>query len=232
MLMNDNLKKNDMNFKELLVFLSDMTENNNRDWFNNNKDKFLLLKAGFEKFIQSLIPEIYKIDPSIGPLEAKDCIFRIYRDVRFSKNKDPYKNHFGANISKGGRKSKNAGYYIHLQAGQSFLAAGAYMPEPEALKDIRYEIFEKNEKFRSIIDNKQFKNYFPKLEGEKLKTIPKGFPKEFEDIEFLKLKSFEIIHQISDNLLLSDDFDKYLLKVIEVAHPYNNFMNHIMDGIN
>jgi uncharacterized protein (TIGR02453 family) len=217
-----------MDFKNILSFLSDLSLNNNREWFNDNKERYLKVKNEFDRIVQHLIPLVHKIDPSIGSLEPNDCIFRIYRDVRFSKNKDPYKIHFGAYISKDGRKSKQAGYYLHIQPGHSFVAAGAYMPEPDILKEIRLEILDKTEDFKKIIYNKEFKKNFPKLEGEKLKTIPKGFPKDFEDAEFLKLKSFEVTHSISDDLLFSPSFDDYLVSLIKLAYPYNNFMNNVI----
>ncbi len=217
-----------MNFNDILFFLSELSKNNNREWFSDNKEKYLKVKNDFEQIIQEFIPRIRSIDSSIGAIEAKDCVFRIYRDVRFSKNKDPYKIHFGAYISKDGRKGRKAGYYLHIQPGQSFIAAGAYMPEAELLKEIRYEIFEKIEDFKQIIENKQFKKCFSKLEGDKLKTFPKGFPKDFEDIELLKLKSFEILHPIPDDKLNSANIDEYLLQLIEIAYPYNSFFNSVI----
>jgi len=219
-----------MNFNNILSFLSELSENNNREWFGDNKEKYLKVKTEFDQIIQEFIPHVNSIDPSIGAIEAKDCVFRIYRDVRFSKNKDPYKIHFGAYISNDGRKGKQAGYYLHLQPGQSFLAAGAYMPEAEILKEIRYEIFEKLEEFNQIIENKQFKKIYSNLEGDKLKTFPKGFPKDFEGIELLKYKSFEILHHISDEKLKSANIEEYLLKLIEIAYPYNCFFNRVISN--
>ncbi len=219
-----------MNFNNILSFLSDLSENNNREWFSDNKEKYLQVKTEFDQIIQKFIPHVSSIDSTIGAIEAKDCVFRIYRDVRFSKNKDPYKIHFGAYISKDGRKGKNAGYYLHIQPGQSFLAAGAYMPEAEILKEIRYEIFEKINEFNQIIENKQFNKYFSKIEGDKLKTNPKGFPKDFQYIELLKLKSFEITHKIADDKLTSVNIEEYLLKLVEIAHPYNSFFNRVISN--
>jgi len=217
-----------MNFNNILAFLTELSKNNNREWFNSNKEKYLQVKTEFDQIIHEFIPRIRSIDPSIGSLEAKDCVFRIYRDVRFSKNKDPYKIHFGAYISQGGRKGKKAGYYLHIQPGQSFIAAGAYMPEPELLKEIRYEIIEKIVEFNKIIENKEFKKYFSTLQGEKLKTLPKGFPKDFEYLELLKLKSFEISHSLSEVQLDSPNINNYLLQLVEIAYPFNHFMNEVI----
>ena len=217
-----------MNFRNIISFLTQLTQNNNREWFNSNKDKFLKVKIEFDQIVQEFIPKIHAIDSNIGALEAKDCVFRIYRDVRFSKDKNPYKIHFGAHITKDGRKSRYAGYYLHIQPGASFLAAGAYMPEPEILKEIRYEIMDNIDEFIKITENKNFKKYFQNLEGEKLKTLPKGFPKDFKYIEFLKFKSFEISHPISDEKLFSPDIDDYLQQLVDIACPFNCFMNKVI----
>jgi len=217
-----------MNFKNTFAFHSKLAENNNREWFNDNKDEFTLLKKEFEQFIQKVIAGTSEIDPNIGILEAKDCVFRIYRDVRFSKNKAPYKNHFGAYISNKGRKSKYAGYYIHIQPGQSFIAAGAYSPEPAILKEIRYEILDNADNFRKIIEDKTFKKYFGNIEGEKLRLVPKGFPKDSNETELIKFKSFEVIHYLDDKSLESTDILKHILKVFTAAQPYNQFFNRVI----
>ncbi|MDF1551350.1 MAG: DUF2461 domain-containing protein [Bacteroidales bacterium] len=217
-----------MDFGNILSFLEKLSENNNREWFNEHKAEYTQLKNEFENFIQQLIPKVNEIDPSIGLLEAKDCVFRIYRDVRFSKNKAPYKNHFGAYISNSGRKSKFAGYYLHIQPGESFIAAGAYSPEPEILKEIRFEILDNLKSFKSIIDTNEFKKYFNGIIGESLKTAPKGFPKDFEGLELIKFKSFEVIHSLENKALQLPDNEEYILKVMGIAQPYNNFFNKVI----
>jgi uncharacterized protein (TIGR02453 family) len=220
-----------MNFKQLFSFLNDLALNNNRDWFNEQKEHYLVLKNDFEVFTNKLIPKISEIDSSIGAITAKDSIFRIYRDVRFSANKDPYKTHFGTYISNGGRKSKMAGYYLHLQPGGSFIAAGAFQPLPNILNEIRYEIFDNVDEFRKIIDNKAFKKYFSGLNGDKGKIVPKGFPKDFDQIELIKYKSYEIIHVLNDNIFLSDKLESYILDVIKAALPFNQFINRAIQNI-
>jgi uncharacterized protein (TIGR02453 family) len=218
-----------MNLTEVFSFLNELSNNNNREWFNEQKNRFVAIKNDFEGYIQQLIPKVREIDSTIGYTVAKDCIFRIYRDVRFSPNKDPYKTHLGAYISKDGRKSKLAGYYLHLQPNHSFLAAGLYLPDPIILKEIRYEILDNPDEFNRIISNKQFVNYFSKLNGDSVKTIPKGFPKDFEFIDLIKFKSYEIVHELSDETLLSDNFETHLLNGIEVALPYNQYFNKIIE---
>ncbi|MFN8255423.1 MAG: DUF2461 domain-containing protein [Bacteroidales bacterium] len=219
-----------MNFINIISFLNDLKSNNNRDWFNKNKDNYIKTKIEFDKITGHLIKLIHEIDPSIGLPEPEECVFRIYRDVRFSKNKDPYKIHYGAYISDGGRKSKKAGYYFHLQPGESFVAAGAYMPEPALLKEIRHEIVDNYPAFKAIIEDKNFKKIFPSVGGEKLKTLPQGFPKDFEGIEIIKLKSFEVFCPVSDKVLLSPDFEDFFRKAIKTALPYNSFFNRIISN--
>ena len=220
-----------MNFKNLIDFLSNLSENNNRDWFNDNKKTFVKLKEDFENFIQELIPKINEIDPTIGQVEAKNCVFRIYRDVRFSKNKAPYKTHFGAYIASGGRKSKTCGYYMHIEPEQAFIAAGLYAPESSILKEIRYEIMDNTENFKKIIENKEFKKYYSGLVGEKLKTAPKGFPKDFKDLELIKFKSFEVVHSVDKDDVSLGNLEKHILDAIKVAVPYNRFFNKVIEHI-
>jgi uncharacterized protein (TIGR02453 family) len=217
-----------MDFIKTFNFLNDLALNNNRDWFNQHKDKYLIVKDEFDEFINKLIPKIREFDSEIGHITSKDCVFRIYRDVRFSSNKDPYKTHFGAYISNGGRKTTYAGYYIHIQPGQSFLAAGAYLPTPEILKEIRYEIIDNSNDFLNIIENKNFIKYFSGLAGEKGKLVPKGFPKEHPYIELIKYKSYEIIHNLKDEEILSVDFEQKILNVVQAAVPLNKFLNKII----
>ena len=136
--------------KNILLFLNELKNNNNRDWFHANKPKYNEAKVEFENYINNLIPEIGKFDNEIKHLEAKECIFRIFRDVRFSKDKSPYKPNFGAYIVKGGKKSGNAGYYLHIEPENSFLGGGIYMPPSNILKAIRIEIYENIDEFKSI----------------------------------------------------------------------------------
>jgi len=164
-----------MEFERLLKFLNQLKDNNNRDWFNENKKEFVELKKQFEVYIDQLIPKVKQLDGFNGSLSAKDCIFRIYRDVRFSKNKDPYKTHFGAYLANDGRKSRFAGYYIHIEPNGSFAGGGVYHPEASVLKELRYEIMDRTDEFKKIISVPGFKKVFPEIYGDKLKTAPSLF---------------------------------------------------------
>ena len=214
--------------KNVLPFLYDLKENNNRDWFQANKPQFEIAKKEVEDFVNYLIPQINSFDPAIGPLEAKKTMFRIYRDVRFSKDKTPYKTYFGSYIAPGGRKSIYAGYYLHIEPDGCFLAGGSHCPQGEHLKKIRSEIYYNASELKSVIGSRDFKQYFKQIEGEKLKRPPLGFPKDFPDIELLKYKDFTLFHRFEDECLAAPDFDKVSLKVFQKMKPFNDFMNRAL----
>lgn len=217
----------------VLAYLEDLKKNNNRDWFNTNKSRYVAAKEEFELFVNNLIPEIREIDNSIGVVTAKDCVFRIYRDVRFSTNKEPYKTNMGAYISRDGKKGKFAGYYIHIEPdNNSFIAAGIHMPDADTLKEIRIEIMENTDEMKKIINDSKFKNIFPEIYGEKLKTAPKGFPKEFKDIELLKFKSYAIVHKLDDKFVKNEtNLKDSLIDLYKIAHPFNTFINRVIENI-
>ena len=213
--------------KKTFQFLKDLKKNNDRDWFKANKSRHDEAKADFEAFLGKLIPALAKFDNSIASLEPKKCIFRIYRDTRFSKDKTPYKTNLGAHLLAGGRKTEHgrAGYYIHLEPGKSILAGGAYLPPAPWIKAIRQEIDYNAKDLKKILNSKSFKEYFGSIEGEKLKTAPKGYPKDHPEIELLKHKSLLAVHNLTDKQVLSDDFLKHTLKVFKTLKPFDDFLN-------
>lgn len=218
-----------MAFDTILNFLEELKENNNRDWFTKNKNQFITVKQEFEIQVEILIREIAKFDKDIGALQAKDCIFRIYRDVRFSKDKSPYKTNFGAFMVPGGKKSGNAGYYIHIDPGTSFLAGGVHLPPSDILKKIRLSIFEHTDEFKSILNSSGFKQTYGNINGDKLKTAPKGFPKEFPDIDLIQFKSYTVVKEVSKSELLKDNFLTQAAKTFKILSPYNQFLNHAIN---
>lgn len=218
--------------KKTFQFLKDLKKNNNRDWFQANKPRYEEAKQEFEEFIDALIAKIAEFDPSIKHHTAKECVFRIYRDVRFSKDKSPYKTHFGAHITAAVKKSDihtKAGYYIHISPGESMLAGGAYMPEAKWLKAIRQEIDYNGEEFKKILNSKSFKEYFGAMEGEKLKTTPKDYDAEHPDIELLKYKSYLATHSCKDNDVLNEKFLQHCGKVFKALHPFDQYLNRALD---
>ncbi len=220
-----------MDLKLVFDFLTDLKSNNNREWFQDNKEYFLTTKNIFEQFIDLLIPKLMEIDDSIGNIRAKDCIYRIYRDVRFSKDKSPYKNHFGALIGINGRKSKKAAYYIHIEPDASFVGGGIYKPEPHVLKLLRTEIYYHPEEFKSIIQNKDFKAYFSEIFGEKLKLAPKGFPRDFADIDLLKYKSYAVVNKVDNEFFFRNNLIGEVMKVLKIQSDFNRFLNNALVDI-
>ncbi|TDX86449.1 DUF2461 domain-containing protein [Epilithonimonas xixisoli] len=210
---------------ETLKFLSTLEINNNREWFNENKPLYLDAKANFENVVNEIIAEVAEFDESVERLEAKNCIFRIYKDTRFSKDKTPYKTNIGASLVEKGPKTLNhAGYYIHLENGKSFLAGGVYMTEPKNLKAIREAISSDGETFLKILNKKSFKDVL-ELQGTKLVKVPQGFDKENPMGDYLKFKQFTVFHPLSDKEVLDKDFVKNTVKVLKEIYPFNRFLN-------
>lgn len=212
--------------KSTLDFLKKLKKNNNRDWFNANKKLYEDAKYDFEVFLFELIQAIAEFDEDISGLEPKDCMFRIYKDVRFSKDKSPYKTNLGASINKGGRKVSNAGYYVHISPSECFLASGLFMPMPDKLLAVRTKIAEEPEKFKKIIDKPDFRKHFKKLWMEDtLKTAPKGFDKEHPLVEYLRLKSFIADHPVKEERVLTKNYVQYSSKIFKAVKPLNDFLN-------
>lgn len=218
-----------MDLKTTFEFLIDLKFNNNRNWFTENKDRYLQAKAEFDNLIDTIIPRLKTIDLSITVTSAKESVFRIYRDVRFSKNKEPYKTNFGALMGKDGRKSPFAGYYLHFQPDESFVGGGIYQPDGLTLKALREGIYNNIDEFKSIINNPDFKDLFPEIHGEKLKTAPKGFPKDFPEIEWLKHKHYAVLHPISNDDWFKEDVVNRILKIYKVQSKYNHFLNGLLE---
>jgi uncharacterized protein (TIGR02453 family) len=214
---------------ETIEFLKELRDNNNREWFLKNKPGYDRAMDNFKDFIDALIPRIGIFDPSVMHITAKDAVFRIYRDVRFSKDKSPYKSHLGAHITSAAKKSEihsKAGYYIHIEPGQSLLGGGAYLPQGPWLKAIRQEIHFNAPVLKGILDSKDFKKYFGAMEGEKLKTTPKDYPADHPEIELLKHKSFLASQSLSDGEITAHGFLEHCAKAFEALFPFDTFLNN------
>jgi uncharacterized protein (TIGR02453 family) len=216
--------------KSTLDFLNKLKRNNSKEWFDKNRSIYEEAKKNYYSFVNELIQAIAKFDASVKELEAKQCAFRINRDIRFANDKTPYKTNMGADISPGGKKSYSAGYYIHLQPGGSFLAGGVWQPPSPQLNAIRQEIDYNTPEFKRILNDKNFKQYFGKLSDEdKVKTAPKGFEKNHPEIEILKLKSFLVIHELKDKDVLSKDFINKSSTIFKAMYPLNKFLRRACD---
>jgi uncharacterized protein (TIGR02453 family) len=212
-----------------LKFLKELEKNNNRDWFQANKKAFEAAQDNVTALAGYLIGEIGKFDSAVASIEPKSCIFRIYRDIRFSKDKSPYKTNLGAYISPGGRKSMQPGYYIHIQPGQCFVAAGKHMPDATELLKVRTAIAANPKEFLGIVEKRSFREKFGVLHGERLSRPPKGFSEESPAIEYLKLKSFTIYSEYKSNkLITSSDFPKTVVKDFKAMFPLMNYLRRAL----
>ncbi|MHB8260953.1 MAG: DUF2461 domain-containing protein [Bacteroidia bacterium] len=211
--------------QQTLAFLKQIKKNNNREWFEKNKPVYLTCKEEFGVLVQQVINLIAKFDSQIAGLEAYKTTFRIYKDVRFSKDKTPYKSNMGASIAPGGKSSPIPGYYLHIEPGNSFLGGGCYMPMPDKLAAIRQEIDYNYADFKKILNHKDFKKYYTGLADEgKLVNPPKGYDKENPAAEVLKNKHFVVIHKVTDKELLNADFNKYAASAFKAMHPFVLFL--------
>ena len=215
--------------KNVIDFLEQLKRNNNREWFNSHKDWYEQSRQKVLFLTELIINEIRKFDKDIPITDPKDCLFRIYRDVRFSADKSPYKTHFGSYIAKGGTKSNRAGYYFHIDPDASFIGGGIYMPGPDVLKALRSAIFDQPDTFLDILENPGFKKTYPTVDGEKLKTAPKGFPPDFEHIDILKFKSYAFTREINKSEIIRDDFASMMVEKFQTLYPANRFLNDALD---
>ncbi|MEI7472404.1 MAG: DUF2461 domain-containing protein [Chitinophagaceae bacterium] len=215
-----------------IKFLKDLKKNNDKAWFDQNRKAYEAARADFIQLTQGLINAVGKWDPAIGILEPKQCIFRINRDVRFSKNKSPYKTNMGASINAGGKKINNAGYYFHFEPGNSFVGGGFYMPEAADLAKIRQEIdYSFDSDFKKIISHKKFKTVFPNgVEAvAALSRPPKGYDAEHPAIDFLKMKGFIVTRPISDAELQNKQLISELNNSFAVMKDFIDFLNRALD---
>lgn len=210
-------------------FLSLLEKNNNRDWFKENKDMYQAVLKNVQDFATGLIAGIADFDPAIGNLEAKDTLFRIYRDVRFSPDKSPYKTHIGVYFAPNGKKSLDAGYYLHIQNNMSMLSGGLWCPDNSLLKKVREEIYYTPEDLIHILENKKFKSTFGGLaDVENLKRPPKGYSADFEHVKLLQYRHYLVERYVSNKDVLADNFMDIALKTFKVMSPLVDYLNKIV----
>jgi len=217
--------------KEALQFLTDLIANNNTEWMHANKKRYENYKKEYHNYIASIINEMKPLDESLELLEVKNCTFRINRDIRFSKDKSPYKTNMGVWLTQNKFRKNSPGYYIHFEKGNSFIAGGVWCPEAEELKKIRKEIAFFYEDLEAIVNDDNFKKEFISItqnESNSLKNAPKGFEPNHPAIEFLKLKSFTASEKIDDKLFTNKDFSKVIAQKLIVLRPLNDFLNRAL----
>ena len=222
-----------MHTEDIINFLKELNENNNREWFAQNKSRYEKVKSKFDEISRLLISEISIFDNDIKNVDVKDCVFRIYRDIRFSTDKTPYKTHFGVYIaSAGGRKSQRGGYYLHLDPAGSFIAVGVWCPPPNILKALRQSVCDNIDELNEIRNEVGFNTYFKTFfEEDKLKNVPAGFPRDFPDAELLKLKHYMVEYKLDDKILNASDFVLQLAQIARAGYPLNKFLNYTVDEV-
>jgi uncharacterized protein (TIGR02453 family) len=217
--------------KKLLDFLKELKLNNTKEWFDTNRNRYEELRKQYMVFVSELLNEMKKVEPSLQKLEPKNCVFRINRDIRFSNNKDPYKTNFGCYFNSGGKKINNAGFYIHIEPNNSFMAVGVWQPDNTSLAKIRQEIDYNLKDFKSILSNKKLKENLGEISfNDSLKTAPKGYDKNLEHIKYLCLKSFIITKPITNKELLDSQFQKNAVTAFKTAQAFVSFLNTAIDN--
>jgi uncharacterized protein (TIGR02453 family) len=213
-----------------LDFLKELVENNNREWFQVNKERYDKARENVIELTTDIIGKLHQIDPGVNAdLDPKKCVMRIYRDIRFSKNKTPYKNNFGISLPASGTKLGGAEYYLHIQPGKSFIAGGYWMPEAEHLKAIRQEIDYNADDLKKIIDAPHFIKLFGEFrKQDQLKTVPRDYSAENPNIDLLKLKSFIVSHPLKDKELMGAKAADEIVEVCNNLYPLNVFLKNAL----
>jgi uncharacterized protein (TIGR02453 family) len=218
--------------EEILQFLKDLAANNERPWFQANKSRYESTRATFLAYVQELIGRMAAFDPEISGVEAADCAFRIYRDIRFSPNKMPYKTHYGAFIAAGGgHRSPRGGYYLHIQPGSCMLSGGVWGPDPRLLKMLRRDIYERCDEFLAILEKPSFKAAYPDGLGEEdmLKRLPAGFPPDFAHDDWLRHKYYCVSTFKPDSFFLKKGWMDKVVDIFKEQVPFNRFLNETVD---
>lgn len=213
--------------KEILDFLKELSQNNDRMWFEQNRERYKKIQVKFNEITAKLIEHISDFEPLVRGLSVSDCAYRIYRDTRFSPDKTPYKTHIGAYICPAGKKSGYAGYYLHVEPdAKSILAAGLHCPEPNVVKSVREEIFTNGAQFESSINHA---DGFILDECSKLKRPPRGYAATEQYVEYLKLKEYDLIKPISEQELMDADLLSNLRAQFLKCKPFNDILNRAVE---
>ena len=216
------------NLKPVLSFLRELAKNNNRPWFEANRPTYERAKGLFEDFVDELILGLGAIEDMRG-VTARDCVMRIYRDIRFSKDKTPYKTGLGASIGPGGKKSYRFHYYLHLEPGNaSMVAGGLHEPESAQINRFRAAISRNPRKFKAIVAHASFKRYFGEIGGDKLKTVPQGYDRAHPEIELLRMKEVVAVHHLSDADILAPGIAKHVVKACTAMKPLLDYFGSVV----
>jgi len=211
----------------VLDFLSELGKNNTRPWFEEHRAGYQKAKDAFDGLVNQVI-DAYRPVEDLGAISAKDSVMRIFRDVRFSKDKTPYRTSFAASIAPGGRKSGRMGYYLHIEPhNHSMIAGGLHDPEPEQILRFREAVSRRSGSFKAIVAEPAFKHFYGAIGGEKLKTTPKGFDPDHPEIELLRLKEVVAVHPLSDALVLSEGLTGHIIQAFTALKPFLDYLNEL-----
>ena len=224
--------------QQILSFLRELEQNNNREWFNANKEKYTKCLAKWNSFCENLISEIGKFDSNISTLTIRDCTYRIYRDTRFSKDKSPYKTHFGVFLAKGGKKSMHAGYYFHIGTGTSnsyphahMFAAGNYCYDKRVIKIVREDISDDWQSFKTEILDNANNMFVPDMDGA-LKKVPKDYSPNEPYSDWMRMKAYALTSNVDDNFILSENLAQKVAEIFKTTKPFIDFINRAVDYVN
>lgn len=221
-----------MDAKRILAFQRQLAVNNNREWFNAHKDEYLAIKAELEAFTQQWLDRMVAVDPELADLTVKDCMYRIYRDTRFSHDKTPYKQWIGIILAPhGGRKSQYGCYYLHFQPDECMFAGGCWCPEPDQVKALRQDIYDNTEELEEIFARPEVAPYFSSFDDDgRLKKVPSPFPKEYAHPDWIARKSFTFGINLREEEMAAPDFMDHLIRLCTAAKPINDFLNYTIAG--
>lgn len=215
----------------LIDFLTELRKNNNREWFQAHKGEYDALRKQFVADVEQLIARVATFDDELRNLRVEDCIYRIYRDIRFSPDKTPYKTYFSAYMARGGKKSPRAGYYLHIEPGNVAVSGGIWCPETRLIKALRQAIYDNLDEWQSIVEAPQFKSVYPTFVGETLKTVPREFPKEGYHVEWVKRKDYTVWGNQSDAFISKPDWVEQAAEKLRLLKPMNDFLNYTVDEL-
>ncbi len=223
------MSKLDNRAEVALSFLRRIAQNNNREWFHAHRELYDEARAAFESMVADLIPQLAQVDEAVGRLTVKDCTYRFYRDTRFSVDKSPYKQHFGAYLAPHGKKALQGGYYLHLEPDNCMLAGGAYCLPTKVLRAVRRSIVDELEEFRGIVETPDFQAYFPVIGMEHLRTLPQGFPKDFPFPQYLRPKDYSCSHNVPDTFFAKACWLDKSVRIFSIMKPFLDFVNYAID---
>lgn len=220
-----------MNAEVIFHFLKNICVHNDRVWFNEHRDEYEATKSEFENFMAAVIARISSFDNSIRNVQPKDCTYRIYRDIRFSPDKSPYKRHIGGYINPKGKKAAHSGYYIHLEPGKCMVCSGSICVPSNIQRALRLSVYDNMDEFRSIVEDPDFKRFFPTIGFEKMKVNPKGYPKDYPYIDYLKCKDYSCFTMLPDSFFHTPDLLDKLEEMFRQMKRLNDFLNITIDDM-